>query len=464
MAQKIIILGAGESGVGAALLAKQKGFEVKVSDKGMIAPHFKKELSENLIEFEEGGHSDDLLTDVTEIIKSPGIPDRVPIIKEAKKLGIQVSSEIEFASRFTTAKIVAITGTNGKTTTTLLTHHLLQEAGLDVEVAGNIGESFARKVAEKDHDYFVLEISSFQLDDIHYFKPSVAILLNITPDHLDRYDNSMEKYAAAKFRMIENMRPGDLFIYNADDEHIAKEINKRETNIWTATFSEANSRGNALHIPRFYSPAIDEPEELANEQLIFDGLPLRGAHNAMNMSAAIIAALRVGCDKEAIEKGLKTFKNAAHRLEVVAKINGITFINDSKATNVDATSYALDAFETPIIWIAGGTDKGNDYEQILHKVNQNVKGIICLGVDNEKLLRTFGEMVSYVAETQDVNKAVMKAYHLADSGDIVLLSPACASFDLFKNYEDRGDQFKKAVHEQLGKLDTQGDYSLDDRG
>ncbi|MBX2844178.1 MAG: UDP-N-acetylmuramoyl-L-alanine--D-glutamate ligase [Flammeovirgaceae bacterium] len=452
MKEKVIILGAGESGVGAAILALKKGYDVFVSDGGKIAPKFQQELEDNKIKYEEGKHTEKIILAADEVIKSPGIPDKVEIIQKIKEKGIRISSEIDFASRFTNGKVIAITGTNGKTTTTLLTYHFLKNAGLDVAIGGNIGESFARKLAEKDYNYFVLEISSFQLDDIHGFKPNIAMLLNITPDHLDRYDYKIENYAASKFKIIENMAEGDTFIYNADDENIAREINRRETgSFWTETFSESFLVNGELNIPAFFSPLFDEPEG-REKQVIYKELPLKGKHNALNISAAILAAMRVGLEQNKIKEGLKTFKNAPHRLEEVAVINNVIFINDSKATNVDSTIYALDAFENPIIWIVGGTDKGNDYGPIKELVEEKVKGIICLGVDNEKLNREFGETNSFFYETQDVNDAVMKAYHFAEKGDVVLLSPACASFDLFKNYEDRGNRFKEAVKKNISGL------------
>ena len=367
-----------------------------------------------------------------------------------REKGIKISSEIDFAARFSQAKIIAITGTNGKTTTTLLTYHLLKEAGLYVGLGGNIGESFARQLLEGDRDYFVLEISSFQLDDIHTFIPHIAMLLNITPDHLDRYEYSIQKYAAAKFKIFENMSEGDTLIFNEDDELITSEINhNQKLKIWAEGFSEAFYDNEGLRIPAF-SSAFSPVEEAVKEWLYFDALPLKGKHNALNISAALLASLRLGIAHNTLKNALDTFQNAPHRLEKVDVVNGITFINDSKATNVDAVQYALDAFTAPLIWVAGGVDKGNDYSIITQLVKEKVKGIICLGKDNEKLKATFSELVSFIHETEDINDAVLTAYHLAETGDVVLLSPACASFDLFKNYEDRGVKFKEAVASELG--------------
>ncbi|MEN7548873.1 UDP-N-acetylmuramoyl-L-alanine--D-glutamate ligase [Rapidithrix thailandica] len=454
MKNRIVILGAGESGVGAALLAQAKGYDVFVSDFGKISQKYKNELNKQVIAFEEEQHTESLILNADAVIKSPGISPKVPIVQKITEAGIPVSSEIEFASRYTEARIIAITGTNGKTTTTLLTYHLLKKAGCKVEVAGNIGESFARKVLHEEVEYFVLEVSSFQLEDIQEFKPSVGVLLNITPDHLDRYENSLDKYAEAKFRMVENMNGGGMFIYNADDENIAKVMNRINIQTSTEPFSASFYEEGRLTVPALNYPGVFGEDYVEQPKLVFEDLPLRGKHNAMNMSAAILAVLRVGLTYEQVKKGLKSFKNAPHRLEPVATVNGVTFINDSKATNVDAVKFALDSFETPIIWMVGGVDKGNDYSELDELVKKNVKAIICLGKDNRKLLKHYNEMVSYIYETQDVVDAVIRAYHLGENRDVVLLSPACASFDLFKNYEDRGSQFKKAVKNHIQKLDT----------
>lgn len=447
METKLTILGAGESGIGAALLAKAKGYQVFVSDAGEIKATYKTELQKAEIEFEEGGHSTERILESDEIVKSPGIPSEVELIQLAREEHTPILSEIEFASRYTTAKIIAITGTNGKTTTALLTYHLLKTAGFHVALAGNVGESFARKVLEADYEYYVLEISSFQLDDIHKFRPNIGILLNISPDHLDRYGYEMERYIAAKFRLIENMKIGDVFIYNADDEHIARQLNKSNYLVSTEPFTEGFYQQNKLRLPTL-GFVEDDASIQASQRLEFDNLPLRGKHNGMNMSAALLAALRVGVSRKSMMEGLATFKNVAHRLENVATINGVTFINDSKATNVDAAYYALGSFDHPIVWIVGGQDKGNDYTKITDVVSNNVKAIVCLGLDNQQLFKIFAEKVDFIDETQDTFEAVSKAYHLAENKDIVLLSPACASFDLFDNYEQRGEVFKQAV-EQL---------------
>jgi UDP-N-acetylmuramoylalanine--D-glutamate ligase len=440
---RITILGAAESGVGAALLAKAKGYDVFVSDAGAIKPRYRAELEAAGIAYEEGGHTEERVLQAEEVIKSPGIPEKAAMVQRIRQEGIRISSEIDFASRYTQAKLVAITGTNGKTTTTLLTYHLLRTAGLDVGLAGNVGDSFARKVLEQDHEVFVLEVSSFQLDDIHTFRPNIGILLNITPDHLDRYDG-MEAYAAAKFRLIERMRIGDVFIYNADDEQIAKRLNSTHLNMSTELFTGAFYQNGTLRLPLLGYVEADAKVQVSR-QAVFGNLPLQGLHNGMNMSAAILAALRMGLSKAAIEEGLATFKNAPHRLEPVGQVNGVRFVNDSKATNVEAAYYALGSFDAPIVWIAGGVDKGNNYELLRPLVERHVKAIVCLGVDNAKLMAAFGETVSFIDETQSIEEAVSKAYHLADNKDIVLLSPACASFDLFRNYEDRGEQFRQAV-------------------
>ncbi|GAB4328698.1 MAG: UDP-N-acetylmuramoyl-L-alanine--D-glutamate ligase [Flammeovirgaceae bacterium] len=436
MSQKIIILGGGESGVGAARLAKAKGFEVFLSDKGKLGDKYKQELLAHQIDFEEEQHSESKILEADEIIKSPGIPQTTPLMLKVREKGIKVSSEIDFASRYTNAKIIAITGTNGKTTTTLLTYHLLKNAGLNVGLAGNIGESFARMVLEKSFDYYVLEISSFQLEDIHTFHPNIGLLLNITPDHLDRYAYKMENYVAAKFRLIDNMKKDDFFIYNADDEYIVEFLKNK------------SFQGNSLS----FSAGFFENEELkitvpklSSNPLVFNRLPLRGKHNGMNMSAAILASLSLNISPEIIQESLPSFKNAAHRLEEVASVNGVLFVNDSKATNVDSVKYALDSYQRPLIWIAGGIDKGNDYQLIMDLVKKNVKAMVCLGTNNEPLQKAFSPLFGTLPETQNVTDAIKKAFEMAQKGDIVLLSPACASFDLFKNYEDRGNQFRIAA-------------------
>ncbi|PWJ42067.1 UDP-N-acetylmuramoyl-L-alanine--D-glutamate ligase [Sediminitomix flava] len=431
MSKRIVVLGSGESGVGAALLAKNKGFDVFVSDYGQIADKYQKELDANNISYESGKHTEALILNADEVIKSPGISPKVPIVQKLKAEGIQISSEIEFASRYTDAKLVAITGTNGKTTTSLLTHHILKQAGLNVGLAGNIGDSFAKSVIEKNYDYYVLEISSFQLEDIHDFHPSVAMLLNITPDHLDRYEYEMDLYAEAKFRIAENMQKEDCFILNKSDDYLMgihqSLANTKATEVY---FTDKDFNGATLNVDAYS----------------FNNLSLKGGHNGMNMSAAVRAALFLGCEVSAIQEGLSTFKNAEHRLEWVADINGVDFINDSKATNVEAVQFALDSFEKPIVWIAGGTDKGNDYSTLFPLLEKlEIKALLCLGKDNTKLEKAFEGKVSIIRSTESVEEVIDWSLEIAHSGDVVLLSPACASFDLFKNYEHRGSCFKEAV-------------------
>jgi UDP-N-acetylmuramoylalanine--D-glutamate ligase len=439
---KIVVLGGGESGVGAALLAQAKGFDVFLSDKGSLSEDYREILTANRIPFEEGQHTEGRILAADEVIKSPGIPDKVPLVKQLYAQKTPVISEIEFAARYSKAKLIAITGSNGKTTTTLLTYHLLKSAGLNVGLAGNIGESFAKQVINDTFDWFVLELSSFQLDNMYRFKADIGILLNITPDHLDRYEYSFQKYVDSKFRLLQNMQPGDDFIYFSDNEAITSELSQKEFNVNHLPISFVKKESNGgffqdgiLHLtrsPRTFDISADE-------------LPIKGPHNAINAMAATLAAMAAGVKDDQIRSGLLTFQNAAHRLEPVAEINGIEFINDSKATNVDSVYYALNSFNTPIIWIAGGLDKGNDYTQIEDLVRRKVKALICLGKDNSKLLSFFTPIVPVIIETQDVTKAVDHAVSLGSPDDVALLSPACASFDLFKNYEDRGDLFKAAV-------------------
>ena len=428
---KIVILGSGESGVGAALLVKKLGHEVFVSDKGSIAEKYKQELNENAIPYEEGEHTLTKILEADEIIKSPGIPDRVPVIQAALERGIPVVSEIEFASRHTDSKVVAITGSNGKTTTTKLTFHLLQTAGFDVAVGGNVGYSFARLVAEVKKAYYVLEISSFQLDNIQYFKPDIAMLLNISPDHLDRYDYKMDNYISAKFRIFENQNSSDLFLYNADDEYIMNRLK----------LIKLMPKGSAV------SSKMIENSSLRVDGAVFDmsRSQLKGRHNYMNALFAIHAAKALGVSDSAIQQGLESFVNVVHRMELVATVKDVEYINDSKATNVDAVFYALEAMTKPIIWIVGGQDKGNDYEPLIRFVRDKVKAIVCMGLDNSKIIKAFAEYGKPIVETKSAADAVKTSAKLASPGDVVLLSPACASFDLFKNYEDRGNQFKEAV-------------------
>lgn len=440
-AKKITILGGGESGVGAALLAKKLNYEVFLSDYGKIKENYKYELKTNAIPYEECKHTFEIIAEATEVIKSPGIPEHTSIIRAIKQRGIPVISEIEFASRHTSAKIIGITGSNGKTTTTKLTYHLLKTAGLSVGIGGNVGRSFARNITEQLRDYYVLELSSFQLDGIVSFRPDIAILLNITPDHLDRYDYKMENYARSKFRIGMNLREEDLFILN---EQLTIESFSRPL------------VGAELRVPECRLQVVKEIEfdtdllKVGDTEFDMTKCVLKGAHNYFNASCAILAAKEFGVSDEAIQKGLDSFESVEHRLEFVANINGVDYINDSKATNVDSVFYALKAMKKPIIWIAGGTDKGNDYDPIEKLVEKKVKALICLGLDNQKLIETFSPLVKIIEETKSAKEAVERARVYAEEGDVVLLSPACASFDLFENYENRGDLFKEAVVDLKG--------------
>jgi UDP-N-acetylmuramoylalanine--D-glutamate ligase len=437
----VVILGAGESGVGAAILAKLKGATVFVSDFGSIKPSFQQELNDYSIEWEQGNHTMDRVLDATLIIKSPGIPEKSPIMKAVRAKGIKVISEIEFAGYFTNAKKVCITGSNGKTTTTMLIHHILTKAGLNVGLAGNVGYSFAKQVALENKDVYVLELSSFQLDDMVDFKADIAILTNITPDHLDRYDYQMQNYVDSKFRIINNQTDADFFIYNADDATITAEIEKRKI--------------SAKCLPFSLTKQLEEGAYTANKQLIINfnnqftmsihELALKGKHNTQNSLASGLASRILDIRKEVVRESLSDFVNVEHRLEFVAKVCGIEFINDSKATNVNATWFALESMEQPTVWIVGGVDKGNDYSELLSLVDEKVKAIICLGKENQKIIDAFSGHVETIVEASSAMEAVAYGYQLAKKDETVLLSPACASFDLFENYEDRGNQFKQAV-------------------
>jgi UDP-N-acetylmuramoylalanine--D-glutamate ligase len=439
--QNIVVLGAGESGVGASLLAKNKGFDVFVSDSGNIPDAFKDELIANHILWEEKGHDLDKILTANTIVKSPGIPEKTRVMEAIRAAGIRVVSEIEFAKPFSKGKTVCITGSNGKTTTTLLIHHILKKAGFDVGLAGNIGKSYARQVALEDHEWYVLELSSFQLDDMHDFKANIAVLTNITPDHLDRYEYNMGKYVESKFRITNNLGADEWFIYNADDELILKELATKNLAVKTAPFSIKNKEGMAAY--------ANEKQLTINikQQLIMSihELALKGKHNTQNALAAGIAGRLLEVRKDLVRESLGDFVNAEHRMEFVAKVNGIEFINDSKATNINATWFALESMEKPTIWVVGGVDKGNDYSEITDLVKQKVKAIICLGVDNSKIIEAFSGVVDTIVEVNSAIEAVAYGYNLGKKEDVVLLSPACASFDLFENYEDRGNQFKKAV-------------------
>jgi UDP-N-acetylmuramoylalanine--D-glutamate ligase len=440
--QKIVILGGGESGTGSAILAASKGYDVFLSDAGTIKDIYKKELLEKKVIFEEGKHTIEKIMSADTVIKSPGIPDKNPLVIKLKEKGIPVISEIEFASKYTNAKIIGITGTNGKTTTTSLVFHILKKAGLNVGLGGNIGKSFARQVAEDNRDYYVLELSSFQLDGMFKTRIHIAILCNITPDHLDRYDYNLDNYIESKFRITQNQTKEDYFIYCSDDD------------ITNASLSKI--KGNAKLIPISLKNEVSEGAYLKEKTIHFnitqnpftmsiDDLALQGKHNAYNSMAAGISARVLEIRKEIIRESLSDFENIEHRLEFVAKINGIDFINDSKATNVNSTWYALESMQTPTVWIVGGQDKGNDYDMLLDLVKEKVKAIVCLGLDNSKIIKAFSNAIPNIVEAQTADAAVQAAYRIAKKGETVLLSPACASFDLFENYEDRGRQFKHAV-------------------
>ena len=440
--KRLAILGGGESGVGAAILGKQKGYEVFVSDKGEISKKYIKVLLNNGIEFEEKKHTERIILNATLVVKSPGIPDTVPLVLKLKQNGVPVISEIEFASKYTEATIVGITGSNGKTTTTLLLHHILKCANLNVGVAGNIGDSFAQQVAEETHDSYVLELSSFQLDGIANFNSHIAILTNITPDHLDRYEYDFEKYIASKFKITKNQKETDYLIYDADDEAIRNWLKKNKIRAKLVPFSLEKELEYGAFLKNKTITININKETL---KMPISTLTLKGKHNVKNAMAATMAAQLLKVRKEAIKESLESFEGAEHRLENVAKIYGVEYINDSKATNVNATFYALECMDKQTVWIVGGVDKGNDYNDLLPLVREKVKAIVCLGLDNEKIKNMFGNVVDIIVETAGAEEAVKVAHKLSEKGDAVLLSPACASFDLFENYEDRGRQFKAAV-------------------
>lgn len=445
MAKRLVILGSGESGVGTAILAKQKGFEVFVSDKAEIKEKYKTQLIEENILFEEGKHSEEKILNADEVVKSPGIPDKVELINKLRAQSIPVISEIEFAGRYTTAKKICITGSNGKTTTTLLTYHILKKAGYNVGLGGNVGKSFALQVARENFDYYVLELSSFQLDGMYDFKADISVLLNITPDHLDRYEYKFENYVASKFRIIQNQSKEDFFVYNADDAAIAEYMQHHQITATCIPFSIKKSlEGDGAFLTENQITLNYKPNQNPLIMTI-EELALQGKHNVYNSMAASLTARIVDIRKEIIRESLQDFQNIEHRLEFVASINGIEFINDSKATNVNSTWYALESMEKPVVWICGGQDKGNDYNELLDLVKTRVKAIICLGKDNKKIIDAFKGAVDIIVETDNASDAVAASYKIGKKGDVVLLSPACASFDLFQNYEDRGMQFKGAV-------------------
>ncbi len=448
---RIVIIGAGESGTGAALLAKAKGYDVFLSEIFNIRESFKAEMKKANIEFEEGLHSLDKILNANLVIKSPGVPDKEDVIQQIKKKGIEIIDEIEFGFRFLKGKVIAISGTNGKTTTTLLTYHLLKEGGLDVALAGNVGESLARKLVARDYDWYVIEVSSYQLDGTSTFKPDIAVLLNITPDHLDRYDYKFELYIDSKFRLLANMAPADQFIFYKEDPILIKETSARQI---VPTLHPVSLKGDQTS--QAYFDGVEMNFRIGSTKFFIkqEDTTLKGPHNLINTMAAVSAACFAGVNVEKIRGGLKTFKNAPHRLESIAKINNVEFINDSKATNVDSVIYALGSYSKPLIWIAGGVDKGNDYDLIREQVKEKVKALICLGIDNKKLKDYFSGIVPTIKETQSVKELVRMALKASEEGDVVLLSPACASFDLFKNYIDRGNQFREAVLELKNETET----------
>lgn len=428
---KVVILGAGESGLGAAILARHQQFEVFVSDRGKIPEKYRAELEAHGIPYEEGRHSEKQVLDADEVIKSPGIPDKAPLVQQVIQKGIPVISEIEFGARYTNGELIGITGSNGKTTTSTLCHHILREGGLDVALAGNVGRSFARQIAERDTAYYVLELSSFQLDGIRQFRPQVAMLLNITPDHLDRYDYKFENYIRSKFRIGRNQLESDYFLYNGDDPNIRQYLEELAGPAQKININKERIKGTLL--------------KLDNNTYDLSSTVLKGLHNGMNALFAIQAAKLYGIAAEIIQGALLSFQAVEHRLERFAVLDGVTYINDSKATNVDAVFYALAAMDLPIIWVVGGQDKGNDYEPLKPLVEEKVKAIVCLGEDNSKIRAAFADLGKPMVEVRSAKAAAEQAAQLSSSGDVVLLSPACASFDLFKNYEDRGLQFKAAV-------------------
>ena len=450
MSERIVILGGGESGIGAALLASVKGHEVFLSDASMISLDRKYILEANEIDFEEGGHTKEKILNANRVVKSPGIPDSASLVQELNSLEIPVISEIEFAYNYLPegSKVVAITGTNGKTTTTLLTYHLLKDAGLDVAIGGNVGTSLAGLIAQGSHAYYVVEVSSFQLDGTRDFKPDVAVLLNITPDHLDRYDNDFGQYVNSKFKIVENLTQDECFIYCHDSEPITEELGQRKLEACLFAISASKHERLQAYLEEDHIIFNYQYKEFSgNHRVPLADISLIGKHNMVNTMAAVLSALFMGVPIEKITIGLRTFENAPHRLELIADINGVGFINDSKATNVDAVYYALDGVRSKIVWIVGGVDKGNDYSSLMELIKEKVKAIVCLGLDNGKLRTSFGQLDIPLVETANVDRATEEAYKLAESGDVVLLSPACASFDLFKNYMDRGDKFRQAVND-----------------
>jgi UDP-N-acetylmuramoylalanine--D-glutamate ligase len=442
MSKKIIILGAGESGAGSAVLAQKHGFDVFVSDKGQVKSNYREILEKHNIKWEEGNHNEAIILEADEIIKSPGIHEDAPIIKKIREKGIPVISEIEFAGRYAKGIKICITGSNGKTTVTNLIYHILKKAGLNAAMTGNVGNSFASAVAEGSYDYYVIELSSFQLDGMYEFKADIAILLNITPDHLDRYEYKLQNYIDSKFRVTQNQKKEDFLIYWDGDPIIKTELGRKKFEMTLLPFSDEIKEGMTAYIEN--DDLIIDYQSKTNLMTIHD-FALKGRHNTYNSMAAAIAGKILNIRKEVIRESLADFKGVEHRLEPVITVCGINFINDSKATNVNSTWYAIECMEDNIIWIVGGVDKGNDYSELFPVVKKKVKAIVCLGKDNRKIIEAFKDKVETIVETTSMEEAVRSSYYLAKKGETVLLSPACASFDLFKNYEDRGRQFKQAV-------------------
>lgn len=440
---RLVVLGGGESGVGTAILGKKKGYAVFVSDFGKIKSNYKEVLISNGIDWEEERHTEDLILNADVVMKSPGIPEKVPIVKKLIEKGIPVISEIEFAAPFTKAITIGITGSNGKTTTTMLTYHLLKSAGLNVGLGGNIGKSFAEQVADDKYDSYVLELSSFQLDGIVNYKPHIAIITNISPDHLDRYEYNYQNYISSKMRITMNQTEDDYLIYDADDEAITEWLENNKTKAKLIPFSLTKTFNEGAYIQNNKMEVKINQDEFLMET---ESIALEGKHNMKNAMAAASVAKLMQIRKATIRESLSSFQGVEHRLEKVLKIQNVQYINDSKATNVNATFFALDSMNMPTVWIVGGVDKGNDYNELMSLVREKVKAIICLGVDNKKIIDAFGNVVDIMVEVTNMNDAVQMAQRLTEKGDAVLLSPACASFDLFENYEDRGNQFKQSVH------------------
>ncbi|RYJ41146.1 UDP-N-acetylmuramoyl-L-alanine--D-glutamate ligase [Flavobacterium beibuense] len=439
---RLVVLGGGESGVGTAILGKKKGYEVFVSDFGKIKNNYKEVLALNKLEWEEEKHTEELILNADVVMKSPGIPDKSPIVKLLKKKGVPVISEIEFAAKYIDLQTVGITGSNGKTTTTMLTHYLLKQGGLNMGLAGNVGKSFAWQVAENKHEGYVLELSSFQLDGIETYSPNIAVITNISPDHLDRYDYNFDLYIEAKFRITMNQTKDDFLIYDADDEEIKKWLDKNKIKAKKIPFSLTKEVKGGVYVKENKIISTINKEEFT---MPINELSLEGKHNVKNAMAATAVAQLMRIRKDTIRESLSNFQGVEHRLEKVLKIQNVQYINDSKATNTNATFFALDSMTTPTVWIVGGVDKGNDYDELMQLVREKVKAIVCLGVDNQKIMNAFSNVVDVMVETTSMTEAVKIAQSLAEKGDTVLLSPACASFDLFENYEERGKLFKAAV-------------------